>query len=373
MKRILIVYLTFSLIFTTACWDMVDIEDRILPYSLAIDVSNDDSNKPLLFCFSYPNINALGKNPTQEEVVYIIDVNAKSIFDATHEMTSRERHPIFLKHLNVVILSEGVFTDEMYVRQIIDGIKRDFIVNKMMHLLITKSSAHELLEKKLESERQETIEGLLVSMLRNEQGSNKFTPIRIMEFTNAMDNKRVVVVPLAATDGDIEIAGGGLFKNYKFIDYIDAETNRNINILNDQAHAAELNLDYREINLALKLVNIDSKKRLVDKEELKFEFYIDIDGQIQEYIISDDKDIHSVEIIEDMEKTINKHLEAELSSTLEKLQKEYNADVLGILEYLNRFHPQIYNQVEADWDSIFPNINIDVNVNVSIRRRGLSE
>ena len=242
MKKILLVFLSLSMLFTTACWDMVDIEDRILPYSLAIDSSKDESDKPLFFCFSYPNMNALGKNPTQEEVVYIINVNAKSMFDATREITSRESHPIFLKHLNVVILSEEVFTNEKHVREILDGIERDYIVNKMLNLLITRSSAQELLEKKLESERQETIEGLLISMLRNEQRSNKFTPIRVMEFIKAMDNKRVAVVPLATPNDDIEIAGGGLFKDYQFIDYINAEMNRDINVLNDQANTTEIDI-----------------------------------------------------------------------------------------------------------------------------------
>ena len=204
------------MIFMTACWDMIDLEDRILPYSLAIDLSTNDSKNPLLFCFSYPNINALGKNPTQEELVYIINVNAKSLFDATNELTSREHHPIFLKHLNVVVMSEEVFTNEKHIRQILDGIQRDYLINKMLYLLITKASAQDLLEKKLESKRQETIEGLFVSLLHNEQESNKFTPIRIMEFIHDIDKRKVAVIPLAISADDIEITGGGLFKDYKF-------------------------------------------------------------------------------------------------------------------------------------------------------------
>ena len=372
MKKILLIFLCFSMIFMTACWDMIDLEDRILPYSLAIDLSTNDSKNPLLFCFSYPNINALGKNPTQEELVYIINVNAKSLFDATNELTSREHHPIFLKHLNVLLMSEAVFTNEMHLRQILDGIQRDYLINKMLYLLITKASAQDLLEKKLESKRQETIEGLFVSLLHNEQESNKFTPIRIMEFIHDIDKRKVAVIPLAASVDDIEMAGGGLFKDYKFVGYIDEDMNRDVCILNDKAHTTELCLDYNKINLSLQLTHINSKKRLVKEDELKFEYNIKIDGQIQEYILDENKKIDSSEVTEDMEKAINKFIESQLSSTVEKLQKEYNADVLGILEYLNKFHPKIYKEVEANWDSIFPHIDIDVKVNVKIRRRGLN-
>lgn len=371
MKKFLLIFLLICLLFTTACWDMIELEDRILPYSLAIDIS-EDSVKPFLFCFSYPNINAFGKSPTQDKLVYIINTNANSIFDATHELSSTDHYPIFLKHLNVLIMSEGVYTDEKNVRQIFDGVIRDFRINKMIYLLITKSSSHELLTTKLQSKRQETIEGLLVNLLRNEQESNKFTPIRIMEFIHDIDNRRVVVVPLATPNDDIEIAGGGLFKDYKFIGYIDDEENKDINILNNVAYSAELDMEYNGANLSFQLAKINSKKKLVKKDELKFEYTIKVDGQIQEYIIDEDKKIDSVEILEDLEDKLNKLIESELTTTIEKLQKVYNADVLGLLEYLYKFHPKIYKEVEDKWDSIFPFIEIDVNVDVEIRRRGLS-
>ena len=99
-----------------------------------------------------------------------------------------------------------------------------------------------------------------------------------------------------------------------------------------------------------------------------------MDAQIQEYIIHPDSEesIHSLETIEDMEKSANRFIESHLSSTVEVLQKEHNADALGLLEYLSKFHPKIYKEIEEDWDNIFPHIDIDVNVEVIIRRRGLS-
>ncbi|MDR7869648.1 MAG: Ger(x)C family spore germination protein [Tissierellaceae bacterium] len=372
MKKILLTILILSMIFTTACWDMIELEDRILPYSVGIDIGAAESDKPLFFCFSYPNINAIGKSKTQDQLVYLINVNANSIFEATNEISSRIHNPVHLKHLNVVVMSEEVFTNDTYVREVIDGIQRDFVMNKMLNLLITRGTAHELLTKKLESKQQETIEGLLTTLLMNEQESTKFTPIKVMDFINDMDNRIVSIVPLATPNGEIEIAGGGLFKDYKFLGYIGENDNRNILILNDKLTTADLDVDFNGIDLSILLTKFNTKKRLVNKEELKIQYDINIDGQIQQHIIDESTQITSSGIIEDMEDTINRYIESELSKTIETLQKEHNADVLGLLEYLNRFHPKIYKEVEKDWDTIFPDLDIDVNVNITIRRRGLS-
>lgn len=378
MKKLLLIFLILSMVFTSACWDMIELEDRILPYSVAIDLNTEEQDnndkKSLFVCFAYPNINALGKNPTQEELVYIINSNANSIFDATSELSSRVYNPIFLKHLNVLIISEEVASNEQLVREIMDGLQRDFIINKMIEILVTKGSAHEIFTKKMESTRQETLEGLLISLLRNEQESNKFTPINSMKFIQYMDHKRVAVVPLTIPEPEITLSGGGLFKDYKLIGYISEDDNRHIAVLNNDANSDDIDYEYNGVNLSISLKEVKSKKKLVkDSEVLKIQYNVEMDGQIHQYIIDEDKKIDSQEVLVDMEDEIESIVEENIMATIDKLQSEFNADALGILEYLYKFHPKVYKEVEADWDNIFPHIEIDVDVEVNIRRRGLSD
>lgn len=378
MKKTILILLILSMIFTTACWDMIELEDRLLPYSVAIDLSRQDTaeveEKKFFICFSYPNINALGKNPTQDSLTYIVNSNANSIFEATNEISSRVHNPIFLKHLNVVLMSEEVFSDEEHLRQILDGLKRDFIINKMINILVTKESAHGVLAKKLESKRQETIEGLLTTLLNNEQKSTSFTPITLKEFIQYMDHQRVAIVPLAIPEPEIALEGGGLFKDYQFVGYIDKDENRNIAILTNKAYNEDLDFEYDGVDLSLQLSEIKARKKLVkDQETLQINYTIEMDGQIHQYIIDENKRIDTIEIIEDIEKSVSEVVKESFVTTIERLQSELNADVLGILEYLYKFHPKIHKEVEEDWDNIFPYINIDVDVKINIRRRGLSE
>ena len=85
-----------------------------------------------------------------------------------------------------------------------------------------------------------------------------------------------------------------------------------------------------------------------------------------------DKKLQTTEVFEDIQNKIAKIMVDDFNQTREAT-KEFNADALGILEYLYKFHPKIYKEVEKDWDSIFPYIDIEVDVDVKIRRRGLSD
>lgn len=379
MKKFLLIVMIISLILSSGCWDMIELEDRILPYSVAIDLKLEKDkeqaeDKDFFISFSYPNINALGKNATQEDMAYVINANANSIFEARDEVSSRVHKSIYLKHLNVVVMSEEVFSNERFLRQILDGLKRDFIINKMVNLLITKESAHDIMMKKLGSKRQESVEGLLISLLHNEQMSTSFTPIVLKDFIQYMDHKRAAIIPLAIPEPEISLAGGGIFKDYQFLGYIDKDDNRNITLLNNQAKNKDIDFDFKGATISLSLDEIKSKKKLVrDGEFLKIRYQVEMDGEIHQYIIDEDRRINTQEDMEEIEKALAKIVKDEFTSTIEKLQKDFNADALGILEYLYKFYPKIYKKVEADWDSIFPYLDIEVVVQVNIRRRGLSD
>lgn len=375
MKKKLLIILAISMIFTTGCWDMIEIEDRLLPYTVAIDLSRDgkDNAKRFFICFSYPNINALTEGSSQEDYAFLINANADSIFGAVDQISSRTYNPVFLKHLKVIVLSDQVAQNEQYMREILDGLKRDYIINKMIDLVITRGSAYELLVKKLESSRQQTIEGLFTPLLRNEQRSNQFTPMSLKDFIYNMDHKKAAIIPLASGDPEIEIAGGGLFKDYRLIGFIDADENRNISLLNGDANTEDIDFEYNGANLSLSLSAIRARKKLVDEENLKIQYQLSVDAQVHQYVIDPDKKLQTTEVFEDIQNKLAKIMVDDFNQTIERLQKEFNADALGILEYLYKFHPKIYKEVEKDWDSIFPYIDIEVDVDVKIRRRGLSD
>lgn len=354
---------------------MTEINERIFPYSVGIDLNKEENGKgKFIITFSYPNINSLGKSPTSDEKEFILSTEANNIFDAIHHLSDRTQQTIYLKHLKVLIISEDIARDDKLMRQIIDGLNRDYVLNKMINLLVTKQSAKDLIEVKIHSIRQEDMEGIVYTLLRNDQKSIEFTPKTLNTFIKNIDISSASIVPLGSTlEEEIKISGGAVFKDYKLVGYINGKENKNIALLNGNVKESELNVDYEGVNLSVLIMNSSSKKKQLidDGDELKILCSVKIEGQINGYILNEQQFNYSDENIKDMERQMEEKIEKELKATVRRLQEELNADVIGVSEYLYKFHPKVWNKVMDNWDEIFPDIDIDVDVEMKIRRRGL--
>jgi len=83
-------------------------------------------------------------------------------------------------------------------------------------------------------------------------------------------------------------------------------------------------------------------------------------------------EIESEEMLEALQDKAAATVKKDVVKVIEKLQKEYNADAIQISKHLSRFHPKLWEEIEKDWDKIFPYIDVEVDVKVFIRRRGLT-
>ena len=373
MKKFLLIILIFSVLYTTGCWDMVEINDRVYPYSIGYDL-DPSGEQPYIISYTYPNINAIGKNASSEDRVYLVSTPAKSSFDAIEKLTTKMSQPIYLKHLKVIVMSEEVAKNEKLVREIVDGIKRDFIATKNVQMTVVKEKAQSILEASLIKNKQARIEGLFYGMLINEQNSTLFSSKTLNNFIEEIDISGSSVVPLVM-EGKEEIifSGGAIYKGYKLIGYLEPLDIKSIKYLNNNIKEDDFDVNYKGDNLSLSIIKSKSKKSLIGKEDLKIKFDIEVEAYIHSYINDKSKEIDEEKVLEDMQDTVAQHINNELNRTITKIQKEYEIDALFIGDYLRKYHNNLWEQIESNWQEIYPDIEIEPEVKVVIRRVGLSK
>ena len=359
----------------TGCWDMIEIEDRIFPYSIGVDINhNQDKEGKFLFTISYPNIAAIGKNATSEDPIFIIDDTANSIFELMHKLTSRLQRPIYLKLLNVVLLSEEVAKDSKSMREIVDSLNRDFIISKNVQMLLVKDNAKELLSTKLESKRQQAIEGSLNSMLNNKQKSSMFIPINFMNFIEATDISDVAIVPLAMPgEEEIIISGGAILKDYSLIGYLEPMEVRALAMMNDEINQDTIDSSYNGADLSVMVTGVKSKKRLLNEGEiLKIKFEIELEGHIHSFILDPNMPIKTGEMLDDLQDSVAQEVKVDMDELIKKAQKEYGVDMFKLRNYISKYHPKLWEEIQDNWEVLYPDIEIEVDVKVFLRRRGLA-
>ncbi len=51
----------------TGCWDIAEINQRLFVSSIGMDLNNTKDMNKYLVTYVYPNINAVGKNPSEDK------------------------------------------------------------------------------------------------------------------------------------------------------------------------------------------------------------------------------------------------------------------------------------------------------------------
>lgn len=369
--RSILIVIILSLL-TTGCWDMIEINQRLFPYSIGVDLNDGEGGKYII-TISYPNINAIGKNANQQERVHVVSTVASSVFQGSAQLYTRLQYPFYFKHLRVLVLGHEVAKDGEAVREIIDGLSRDYIINKKIRLVMAEEKARDLLLFVPNAKRQEVIEGTLFSMLRRVKSTSRYVPQTLTGFIKNTDISDVALMPRAATHGeDIKIFGACVFKDYKFIGHLGETENRAVALMKGSIKSDIIDAKFKDVTISYSVTGTKTKKTLVrDGENPKVRIDVELEGALQEYILRDNPLIDSETLLKDMERAVKEKLMKEIDTTLNILQKEYNADAIGVGEYLSKFHQKVWRQVSKDWDEIFPEMDIEVVLDVKIRRRGL--
>lgn len=372
MKKLnLVLIILTTLLLSTGCWDMIEINQRTYPYSVGVDLNHGEGEEYII-TMSYININGIGKNATQEERVFVVSTTASGIFEASHKLSTEIAYPIYFKHLRVLVLGQELAESEHDIRQILDGLSRDFVIDKKMKVATAEGKAKDVLEGIPSATKQEQIEGSLFALLKDNNNTTRYSSKTLTRFISDMEKGDVLIPRIKIEGEDVIVFGACIVKNYGVIGHLDELQNRAISFLKDEVSLELITAPYNDSFISYEVTGEDVKRKLiVDGENLIMKIDIEIEGALQEHILMEEVKKDEIQVLESMEKAIKDSLEGEIEDIINLLQNKYGADPIGVADYISKFHPKIWKEVSENWEEIFSEMKIDVSVNPHIRRRGL--
>ncbi|HLR36394.1 MAG TPA: Ger(x)C family spore germination protein [Tissierellales bacterium] len=374
-KSLFILFLICLSIILVGCWDMEEINQRIFVSSIGIDFNEEgkEGEGNYIVTYVYPNIYALGKEPTQKEERFVVSTVSQTLFDSSRHLATRIDKPFYFKHLKVIVIGEEFLKHEDLVKQVLDGLNRDSRINRNVKIAVTDGTAKEILEIK---PKQEPITGAYLNdVIENNSQSSRFTPQTLTRLTKEFDISDVTLAPkVKKVKDDLVISGAAILRDYKLIGWIGEEENRTLAMMKSKVKTELIDVSVEDFTVSYVITGVKAKNDVsLEDEKIKASFDIHTEGYIQQYTFEGGKNTFQDDFIEKVEREVEKKLKEEAEKLVHHMQTYHKADIFGIGEYLSKHHPKVWEDVGKDWDEIFVTVDFEINVTSKVRRTGVTK
>ena len=173
-----------------------------------------------------------------------------------------------------------------------------------------------------------------------------------------------------------ELSGTAVFHQDKLIDFLNGEDSKYYLFAVGKVKGGLLVQPEDSMDTPLKVTleivkdhTYTKVKPVYSNGELAMTLDIYVNASIGE--IGGSKNIIGEPELGEFRKDVEESLKANVLRVIEKVQQQDDSDIFGFGSSVKREMPQIWRGIEEDWDSIFKDLAIDVNVHLSLTNSGL--
>lgn len=387
MKKLLLSILCIAIIITAGCWDQHEINEVSIVTGMAIDTGTDDKYK---LTVELLNPTGLDPNLAGEEAASIIFVlEGDSIAELQDKMNVGFTRKLIYSHLRTLIFSTDIGREELL--NFFDFLERDREIRNDFNLLIVDNAeAGDVLKITYPIQRASSLKlhTQLETMIHEWGGQ---PDIRLKDFISALVSPgREPIAVMVKVEGSPQIGktfenrqlvdpkawvvidGLSIFKGTQYQGVLPIKHTRNYLLLDNKLSNTTLTVPCNEqLNSTLRVHDTTTQiKAFYHNGQPHVQVYIEIEGRINQSECGGD--FSKIETYLDYEKKFANAIKEELATTISILQEDYKADIFGFGEQMERQDYRNFKKVKEHWNEEFARAVIDVNVNVRVRRAGLT-
>lgn len=378
MRKLILVSIIFlALFFNTSCWDKQEIEDRAYITAIGIDTI-EGKDTGFSITYEYPNLSAFGK-AGEGDPRFTIASEGPTLAEITRQLATRVERDIFFRHLKVVVIGKNVANDQVKLSTILNALDRTPSIGRKTVVLIAEGKAKDVINTEI---KENPIIGRFIwDIVQRQDAGGKYYINDIGDlFNNIHRSSMGLIGRVIPAKDQIKLSGSVIINYNKLAGYLDQDDTTSVLILREKIKTDEVtivrDLGKYIVSYIVKEFKVEKNIKVVDGD-IKFTYDIESEGYLEEYLdpksVTGDIDILDSKKIKEIENQINKEIESKLLKTIHKLQNELGSDVLKIEDYISKKEPQVWKQVEDNWDEEFKKIDFTVNVDSKIRRVGMTK
>ncbi len=358
------------------CWDKIEIEQRLFVLAMGIDkIEEEQKSIPedrYVVSFVSPVVGALMGNGDTSFHTY--KTTGKVFSVALNNMYTRFAKSLSFEHTRVLIFGEELLRDEELFKEALDSIGRSHEFHKSMYVFAVRGKAAESfeLEPKYEKLLAMYISGLADNYKYEDRIAKQAAYEMYSDFAN--NNGNTLIPRLIAEKDEAKVTGVAVIKNFKLLGFLSGTEYKPLSWIMGEGDRGLIEVEHEGIYVPFEYNELNRKLKLdkVEGDKVFLTINLESEGALQEYIWG--RKLLDQKLLRAIEEKLEKKIVALSESALEKFQQEYQMDVIGIRDYLIKFHPDVYEALKDDYETKFKdNISVKINAEVNIRRVGVTE
>lgn len=370
MKKIRVSLFALSIVIavllTSGCWNYREVDNLSIVAGVAIDKGKDD---PIEMTVEIIKINS-GKETTMTPV--ILSTEGKTVFDAARNLISISGKRLYWSHAKVVVISKAIA--EEGISKVSDWYSRDAETREDTIILISEEdTAKEILKGETTTEK---IQSLTLSETVENQKSLSKSPVMEMlhydiETATAGISTVLPAVKMKQIDDKKipEINGTAVIKDDKLIGFLTGEETKYLNFIRDDIKGGVLveEMKNQETITTMSLEIFKSKTKLKPETyNNTIKFTIDVDTTVAIDEIDGAINLEDEAEIKKIEQHAADTLKTGIEALIQKMQTEYDADILEFASTLWEDKPNEFKKVRDNWSAVFQTIQVQVNVKMHV-------
>lgn len=375
------------------CWDRIELNDVSIVTGLAVDKGE---NSKYRLTIEVVNASQFSTNQMGGEaapaLTYTLEGN--SISELLHKMNIGITRRLIFSHTRVLYISEIIAKEGMI--EFIDFLDRSGQFRNDFNIMVTKGEKAEAFVKV-------TYPIQKVPSLKIHKQTQSFNKtwggdpgVRLTDFISALTSKgRNPVSATLVIKGDpekgeksennmktsvdtlVEMDGMAVFRDDRLIGYLSVDETRNYywtQKLKTTSMSVPCSNEEKkpedERYMAVTVSETHTKLK-VDNSNGKPVLKVMINGETRIEATQCMNDLTKIGTYDDFEKKINRYVANDIQETIKKVQTEFGVDIFGFGDAFNRQHHKEYKKVENNWDEVFAQAEVEVDINLHLRRSGV--
>lgn len=361
--KIFIVTITmlFVILFTSGCWDAIDINEKQIVTSVVLDYKDEE----IIFYIEIANIDvsSSGASGSSNDDKYIVvESKGKTLTEARDNFETKSNKPIYLSGVRAIIITENFA--KKYLIEYLHRFRSDEDYRKKIDTVITREDPEELF--KIAKERKESVGFVTEEIIKtlDEQGKSfKRTTMRLLE--NISTKYTGILVPcVGIREKDIAIVGYSVVHDNTVDGFLPAEDIEGMIFLKAKKPKMDYRIPYKDMNITLE---VELKKRKIVPHYDNGQITFDVNMKYKALLLYGDKKEPYDFQIEDQSavaEILRKKLKEELFDAVKRAQNEFSCDYYQFDDEFRVKYPIEFDRM--NWEEEFPKIITNYNLKVSV-------